>query len=117
MVPGSIKEELSFGKIIAGHSKMKLRVNLAACTEEQLDKVLNVIKTLASSGKISKKISKSTDEGTLKAATVFLSKLAENEADWKLLSFYSALFYFINRTEHLYLNGTGTRGFSVSRRY
>lgn len=64
-------------------------------------------------GRINRKAVKQTEEFTLREVKDFLANLAEDEGDWVQLSFYASLFNLVNSTDYLYLNGTGTRGFSI----
>lgn len=108
-----IEKELNFGKIHNKDKKRILTVDLEQCSTEQLSKIFSVIKKFADSDNIDKKIKQATNENTLIAVTEFLKLLSENEENWHLLSFYSSLFDFVNNTDYLLLNGTGTRGFSI----
>ncbi|MHB9094360.1 MAG: hypothetical protein ACYC21_06780, partial [Eubacteriales bacterium] len=108
-----LEQELTFGKLLNKNKRQNLLVDLSKCSTGQLESVLNAINTLLASDKIDKKPVLKTEESTLKAAREFLSALAEDETNWGLLSFYSALFDRVSKTEYLLLNGTGTRGFSI----
>jgi len=108
-----IEDELDFGKIVNKDNKKILSIDLEQCSPEQLNKILNIIKTFSNSSEVDQKIKQITNEDTLTAAKKFLTSLSENENSWQLLSFYSSLFDFVNDTDYLLLNGTGTRGFSI----
>ena len=108
-----IEKELGFGKIYYKDKKKILTVDLEQCNADQLDKVLNVIKSFSQSENIDKKLKQVTEETTLQAAKEFLKSLSDSEDSWTLLSFYSNLFNFVNNTDYLLLYGSGTRGFSI----
>lgn len=108
-----IEKELTFGKIYNKDKKKILSVNLEQCNTGQLNKISSVIKKLASSNSINKRVKQITKEETLKGVKEFLSSLTENSENWLLLSFYSSLFDYVSRIDYLKLHGTGSRGFSI----
>ena len=88
-------------------------MDLEKCDSGQLNKIFDIIKVFAGSNNINKKLNQITEATTLQAAMEFLKSLSEVENNWSLLSFYSALFNFVNNTDYLLLYGSGTRGFSI----
>lgn len=108
-----MEEQLSFGQIKKKNNRLNLLIDVTTCTTDQQRKVIEVINKLAGSKRVNRDVQKNTEEQTLVAAKTFLQNLVEDETSWPLLPFYSELFTYINETEHLLFNGTGTRGFSV----
>jgi hypothetical protein len=88
-------------------------IDLSECNGEELDNILGIIKRFANSTRVDRNVSNKTEEDTLAGAKGFLSGLSQDEVSWELLSFYSALFHFINKTEYILFNGTGSKGFSI----
>ncbi|MBS4022290.1 MAG: hypothetical protein KGZ79_07690 [Dethiobacter sp.] len=108
-----IEQELPFGIRINKNQRVSFRIDLARCGERELNKLLEVIGGLAEAGNIDRRVPRETEEHTRKAAAEFLAGLAENESSWALLAFYASLFDFVHKADHLQLNGTGSRGFSI----
>lgn len=108
-----IIEELPFGNIITKRSKKIYKIDLSERIPEELQKIIEIIKEFSKSDNIDKKGDKKTSDVTMTAASEFLASLAQGEDNWKLLSFYSYLFNYINTSDYLKLFGTGSRGFSL----
>ncbi len=108
-----LQEELPFGRVVNKNKRENFIIDLTTCSAEQLNRILDVIKTYSASARIDRKTVKNTEDYTIKAAKEWLTGLAEDETGWDLLSFYSTLFSFVNSTSCILLNGTGSRGFSV----
>ena len=108
-----IKNRLAFGKEVSENNRQILRVNTPDLTEEELNRVLDVIKKLSESEAVNKTKQYKTEEFTMQAAKDFLVLLAQSVDDWNLLAFYSKLFLYVEKTNYLKFNGTGRRGFSI----
>ena len=108
-----IAKELPFGEKKAKNKRLVFSVNVASLVEEQYAKLLMVIRKFLESKSIDKTVLRKTEEYTLEAARGYLSSLAQDEMNWRILSFYSSLFHIINTTDHAFFNGTGSRGFSI----
>lgn len=108
-----IRDKLNFGYEVSENKRQILRVDASALKEEELDTVFDVIRILSGSNAVNKLKQYKTEEQTLLGAKDFLSGMAQSIEDWRLLSFYSKLFLFAEKTSYLKFNGTGTRGFSI----
>jgi hypothetical protein len=103
-----LAEKLTFGRK-AGNS---LIVSLRDLTLQQRNQLLEIIGQYTDSRSISRTKAEKKDYA-IQAAKGLVTRLAINEADWNLLSFYSSLFSLIDLKEYLQLEGTGTKGFSI----
>jgi len=108
-----IRQRLNFGKEVSENKRQILRIYTSNLDEQQLDSVFGVINILSASSAVNKTKKYPTEEQTLVGAKEFLTEMAHNAGDWKILSFYAKLFMFIEMTSYLKFNGTGTRGFSI----
>lgn len=111
-----ITEELSFGETKAKNKRRIFSVNVSSLNEQEYDKVLMVIGRFLDSSSVDKTVIRKTEEYTLAAARDYLSSLAQDEMNWKILSFYASLFHMINTSSYVFFNGTGSRGFSIKVR-
>lgn len=101
-----------FGRRMAEGSRVKLRIDLNYLNAAELDTVLDAITAFTASTSVNCRKEYQTEEQTLTSAAGFLTEMAVNN-EWLLLRFYAGLFRLASNTNHLRLNGTGTRGFSV----
>ena len=108
-----IREELPFGREVTKNKRINYVINLAYCTEEQLNKVILTLKGLADSASIDRRPCHNTAQDTMEGAKRFLTTLVSNEKLWRLASFYVSLFDFTHQKHYLHFNGTGSRGFSI----
>lgn len=106
-------EKVLPGKKTAKNNRLNYIIDTARCSQPELDKIFDVIRQFSLSKKVDKRLIKPTDDSTLKAVGTFLGNLAQDEMNWKLVSFYSKLFDFAHTTKYTILHGTGTRGFSI----
>lgn len=108
-----IRSRLPFGKEVDENRRKIWTIDTTALNENQLDTVLDTIKIFSGSNVINKIKQYKTEEITLQGAKDFLILMTQSVEDWRLLSFYSKLFHFVEKTSCLKFNGTGTRGFSI----
>lgn len=104
---------IRMGEIKEKNRREVLVIDLGRCMTDQLGELLSVIQKFSLSERINRKAVKETGEITLRAAKDYLASFAEDEGQWAQLTFYASLFNFVNSTDYLQLNGTGTRGFSI----
>jgi hypothetical protein len=103
-----LPEKLPFGK----KEENSLRIKLKDISRNDAAQLVRVIEQIIESPKISKKqIEKK--ESTIRAAKKFVTGLAKNQEEWKLLSIYSTIFELVNSRDYLQLDGTGASGFSI----
>lgn len=111
--PDRIKELEPMGNLINKGSATVLYINLMERNKGELQLILDIIKHYATSEDVNRSISYDTPPETKKAARDLLANLALDEDKWKLMAFYSEVFLLFNELSYLYLQGTGTRGFSI----
>lgn len=109
----NIRSRLPFGAEVCENKRQIWRIDTSKLEEEQLDAVLDVIKTYSESNAVNKIKQYKTEELTLRGAKDFLIQMTQSVEDWKLLAFYSRLFLLAEKTSYLKFNGTGARGFSI----
>lgn len=115
-IPLDIAKELSFGETKTKNKRRVYVINVSSLDEQEYDKLLMVIGKFLESNSIDKTLIRKAEEYTIVAARDFLSSLAQDEMNWKILSFYSKLFHMINTSSYVFFNGTGSRGFSIKVR-
>lgn len=108
-----LEQVLPFGKKVVKNKRLIYVIDMTKCRNTELDEVLDVIQQFSKSNKLNKGFVKPTEDATLAAVGAFLGNLAQDETNWKLVSFYSTLFDFVNTTAYMVLHGTGSRGFSI----
>jgi hypothetical protein len=108
-----VEKELPFGETRPKNKRLVFSVDLASCNAEQYDQLFGLICRFLESSSVDKTVTRKTEEYTLTGAKEFLANLAQDESNWRMLSFYSSLFHRINSADHVFFNGTGSRGFSI----
>ncbi len=108
-----ITQELPFGEAVEKNRRAKWIVTLQGLQEEQLAKVLSVIKSYIESNAVNTVKEYSTEDKTLQEAKTFICELVQQVDTWTLASFYTQLFSLAEQTSYIHFYGTGTRGFSM----
>jgi hypothetical protein len=111
-----LKKAFPSGNEVSQANRLNFVIQLSKCTQENLNQVFEVISTFAESGNADRSPMKKTDDLTFSGVKEFFNNIAQDEEEWVLLSFYAALFSFVNKTKHLTLHGTGGSGFSIKLR-
>jgi hypothetical protein len=101
------------GQIISIEKRQTVEINLKNLEEDGLNRVFTFIVEATHAPTLLRKQNFKTEQETEKAVCNFLKGLADDIDTFRLLAFYAQLFNYVIKTDHLLLNGTGNRGFSI----
>jgi len=101
------------GQVVSVESRINVEVNLQNLDEDGLIELYAFVVKSTQASTLLRRQNFKMEAETVKAVCVFLKNLAGDRETFLLLTFYSKLFNYVMRTNHLLLNGTGNRGFSI----
>lgn len=101
------------GQVVSIESRVNVEINLLFLDQDKLNELLTFIVDATHASTLLRKQNFKMEAETLEAVCNLLRGLAADPETFPLLAFYAKLFNYVIRTDHLLLNGTGNRGFSI----